>query len=332
MTKSPIPAHFRNDEAARKLIESVRWPDGPICSHCGSVGHAYAIKKPGWYRCAEKECRKDFTVTTGTVMERSHIPLHKWLMAFYLMNSSKKGISAHQLHRTLGIRYQSAWFMCHRIREAMRTGGLGPLGGEGKIIESDETYWGPKDVDRDPAMRRRRRGKPGHGGKARIMTLVERGGQARSVHVADLTNETMQRILLANADRNSRLMTDEGTSPSIGLLFASHETVKHGAYEYARGDVATNTVKAISACSNAECAALTSTAKRSICIGIWPSSTIATITGSSLVLTIPTAPSLRSKAQAASASHTGNLIKPNFKFQAARFMRWRKRRKRRRHD
>jgi hypothetical protein len=125
----------------------------------------------------------------------------------------------------------------------MKSGGLEPLGGEGKIIESDETYWGPKDVDTNPAMKRRRRGKPGPGGKARIMTLVERGGRARSVHVSDLTNETMQNILLANADRKSRLMTDEGTSPSIGLLFASHETVKHSAYEYARGDVTTNTVE-----------------------------------------------------------------------------------------
>ena len=152
-------------------------------------------------------------------------------------------MSAHQVHRTLKITYKSAWFLCHRIRLAMKSGGLEPLGGEGKIIESDETYWGPKDVDRDPAMKRRRRGKPGPGGKARIMTLVERGGQARSVHVADLTNETMERILLTNADHKSRLMTDEGTSPSIGLHFASHETVKHSAYEYARGDVTTNTVE-----------------------------------------------------------------------------------------
>jgi transposase-like protein len=128
MTNTLIAAHFRDDAAARKLIESVRWPDGPVCSHCGTIGHAYPIKKAGWYRCAEKECRKDFTVTTGTVMERSHIPLHKWLTAFYLINSSKKGISAHQLHRTLGIRYQSAWFMCHRIREAMRSGGAGTCG------------------------------------------------------------------------------------------------------------------------------------------------------------------------------------------------------------
>jgi transposase-like protein len=135
--------HFRDDTAARKLIEGIRWPDGPVCPYCGVVNHAYPIKKSGWFRCAEKACRKDFTVTIGTVMERSHIPLHKWMIGFYLMNSSKKGVSAHQLHRTLGIKYQSAWFMCHRIREAMRSGGLvPPIGGTGKVVEADETYFG----------------------------------------------------------------------------------------------------------------------------------------------------------------------------------------------
>lgn len=233
----------QSEKAARAWFENLRWPDGVICPHCGTLGTAYARSKPGLYRCAEKGCRKDFTVTTKSVMESSHISLRLWAQAFTLLCSSKKGMSAHQVHRTLKITYKSAWFLCHRIRLAMKSGGLEPLGGEGKIIESDETYWGPKDVDRDPAMKRRRRGKPGPGGKARIMTLVERGGQARSVHVADLTNETMERILLTNADHKSRLMTDEGTSPSIGLHFASHETVKHSAYEYARGDVTTNTVE-----------------------------------------------------------------------------------------
>lgn len=126
--------YFRNDDAARALIEGIRWPDGPVCSHCGSIDHAYPVTgRVGLYRCAEPECRKDFTVTTGTVMERSKVPLHKWLIAFYLMNASKKGISARQLHRTLGVTYQTAWFMCHRIREAMRDGGLTPLGGSGKV-------------------------------------------------------------------------------------------------------------------------------------------------------------------------------------------------------
>jgi transposase-like protein len=149
--------HFTNDEAARKLIESIRWPAGPVCSHCGTIGHAYAVKgRAGLYRCAEKECRKDFTCTTGTVMERSKIPLHKWMMAFYLMNASKKGVSSHQLHRALGITYQSAWFMTHRIREAMRDGGFSPLGGEGKIVEADETYYGPVETPRESPQRKGR--------------------------------------------------------------------------------------------------------------------------------------------------------------------------------
>ena len=237
---------FTDETKAREWLEARVWPNGPVCPHCGATGDDVTAlngkaHRPGLYQCSQ--CREQFTVTVKTVFERSKVPLSKWLAAVFLMTASKKGVSAHQIHRSLAISYKTAWFLCHRLREAMRQGGLPPLGGEGKIIESDETYWGPKDVDRDPAMKGRRRGKPGPGGKARIMTLVERGGGARSVHVADLTNETIQEILLANADRKSRLMTDEGTSPSIGLLFASHETVKHSAKEYARGDVTTNTVE-----------------------------------------------------------------------------------------
>src|SRR5215471_16419155 len=142
--------HFQNHELAREFLERIRWPQGPVCSHCGTVNHAYAIKKAGWFRCAEKDCRKDFTVTTGTIMERSHIALNKWLMAFYLMASSKKGVSAHQLHRALDLDYKSAWFMAHRIREAMREGGFtGPMGGEGEIVEADETYYGETEERRE---------------------------------------------------------------------------------------------------------------------------------------------------------------------------------------
>jgi transposase-like protein len=126
---------FRDDKAARAYLERLRWPDGRVCPHCGVVGHAYPIKPEGTYRCAEAKCRGNFTVTMNTPMERSHIALHKWVQAFALMTASKKGFSAHQLHRTLGITYRSAWFMAHRIRESMRTGGLGPLGGGGKIVE-----------------------------------------------------------------------------------------------------------------------------------------------------------------------------------------------------
>lgn len=136
---------FQDDNEARKVLESILWPEGPVCAHCGVVNHAYATKRPGVFRCAEKECRKDFTVTMKTVMERSHIALHKWLQAFHLMSTSKKGISAHQLHRMLGIGYEAAWFMAHRIREAMREGGLAPMGGGGGIVEADETYFGKQE-------------------------------------------------------------------------------------------------------------------------------------------------------------------------------------------
>src|SRR3954453_17071579 len=148
---------FRDDTAAREYLEATLWPEGPVCPHCGVVNHAYATKRPGVFRCAEKECRKDFTVTMNTVMERSKIALHKWLQAFHLMCSSKKGVSAHQLHRTLGLGYEAAWFMAHRIREAMRDGGLAPLGGGGNIVEADETYFGKRDV---PHVSPQRKGRP----------------------------------------------------------------------------------------------------------------------------------------------------------------------------
>jgi transposase-like protein len=134
--------HFQNDEAARAMLESTLWPHGSVCPHCGVVGHSYKTKRPGVYRCAEKWCRKDFSVTMKTVMERSKIALHKWLQAFLLMASSKKGVSAHQLHRTLDIGYEAAWFMAHRIRESMRAGGLSPLGGGDKAVAIDQTSIG----------------------------------------------------------------------------------------------------------------------------------------------------------------------------------------------
>lgn len=241
-------AHFRDDEAARKFLESLRWPEGPVCPYCGTIGHAYALKKAGWYRCGSKECRKDFTVTIGTVMERSHIALHKWLQAYHLLTSSKKGVSAHQLHRTLDITYRSAWFLAHRIRESVRDGGLTPMGGEGKIVEADETYFGPQENPQPSKQRRGRpftkRGKTGPSGKRAVISLVERGGRVRSFHPGTADGVTVATIVRENIARESRLHTDESRLYiKVGTEFAAHETVTHSAKEYVRGDVHTNSAE-----------------------------------------------------------------------------------------
>jgi transposase-like protein len=245
MSNAFVAPHFQNPENAREWLENLRWPDGPICSHCGTINHAYKTKKPGWYRCAEKECRKDFTVTTGTVMERSHIALNKWLMAFYLLNASKKGMSAHQLHRALNLDYKSAWFMCHRIREAMRDGGLGPLGGGGKIVEADETYYGNVEKPRTKTTTGRPYLKKGKAANKRpIVALVERGGNVRTFHVPVANKDNVQKIVKENIARETRLHTDESVLyGGIDAHFATHETVKHSAGEYVRDDVHTNSAE-----------------------------------------------------------------------------------------
>jgi transposase-like protein len=247
MTATFSAPHFNDDEAAREFIERLLWPDGPICRHCGTINRAYKTKRPGVYRCAEKLCRKDFTVTKGTIFERSHIPLHKWLQAFHLVASSKKGISAHQLHRTLGIGYEAAWFMEHRIREAMRDGGLSPLGGNETPVEADETYFGKQD---NPQPSKQRKGRPylrggvGPSGKRAVISLVERGGRVRSFHPGLADGETVANIVRDNISKEARLMTDESRLyVKVGPAFASHETVKHSAGEYVRGDVHTNSVE-----------------------------------------------------------------------------------------
>ena len=176
MSKSMFNApHFQSPEAAREYLEALRWGADRVCPHCGTVNESFATKKPGVYRCRSKECRKDFSVTTKSVMESSHIKLNVWLQAFFLMASSKKGISSHQLHRALGITYKSAWFLTHRIREAMRAGGLMPPMGGGKVVEADETYIGRLEGQPEAPGRR------GH--KNMVFTLVERGGSARSFHI-----------------------------------------------------------------------------------------------------------------------------------------------------
>lgn len=240
--------HFQNEAEARRYIEALRWPNGVrVCGKCGSIGTDYPTKREGRYRCGQKECRKDFTVTTGTVMESSHIKLNVWLMAFYLMASSKKGMSAHQLHRTLEITYKSAWFLAHRIRLAMANGGLlaGPIGGPGMVVEADETYFGKVEEPRTMTTTGRAFTGSKHGrgpaNKRAILALVERGGQARVFHVAEATQGIVSKIIRENVDPRSRLHTDESRLyPKIGKEFAAHETVIHAAKEYARGDVTTN--------------------------------------------------------------------------------------------
>jgi transposase-like protein len=238
--------HFQNVDKAREYLEAMRWGNERSCPHCGTVG-GYATKKAGVYRCTAKECRKDFSVTTKTVMESSHIKLNVWLQAFYLLASSKKGMSAHQVHRTLGVTYKSAWFLCHRIREAMRSGGLAtPMGGAGSIIEADETYFGKAEV---MTPSKHRRGRPYiHKGKFKnnrpIVSLVERGGSVRSFHVPVADAANVAAIVRANVHRESRLQTDESRLyPVVGKEFAAHEAVNHSINEYARGDVTTNTVE-----------------------------------------------------------------------------------------
>ncbi len=240
--------HFHDEDAARAWFEAARWPDGPVCPNCGSLKH-YATKKAGRYRCGEKECRKDFTVMTKSVMERSHAPLTQWAMAFYLAASGKKGFSAHQLHRALGCQYNTAWFLHHRVMEAMRRGNLDlpPMGGEGKIVEADETYYG-RAKDKNLLKARNtpytKGGWKDKGAARPIVALVERGGNIRTWHVAHADKATVGKIVLDNISRESRLHTDESRLyTKIGTLFGAHETVHHSSGEYVRDDVHTNSAE-----------------------------------------------------------------------------------------
>jgi len=249
MAKAVFKAkHFHDEDAARVWFEASRWPDGPVCPHCGSLKH-YATKKAGRYRCGEKECRKDYTVMTKSVMERSHAPLTAWATAFHLYASSKKGFTATQLERILGCQYNTAWFLHHRVMEAMRRGGLeAPMGGEGKIVEADETYYGYYDEARPRKTKRytmpTKGGRSGPGGKRAIVALVERGGNVRTFHVPTADQVTVQGIVAANIAKESRLHTDESRLyHGMDQHFAAHETVKHSAKEYARGDVHTNSAE-----------------------------------------------------------------------------------------
>jgi transposase-like protein len=240
---------FHDDDKAREWLIASRWPDGPVCPHCGSfeVAPMGGTKhRDGLFYCPS--CRGQFTVLTGSVMESSHIPLPKWVLAIRLLTASKKGVSAHQLHRTLGITYKSAWFMAHRIREAVRVIDPSPLGGPGKVIEADEAYHGKRETPVPLARGRVRKptkgGKTGGAEKRPIFALVERGGEARAYHMPHVTGANVRDVLVRKASRASRLHTDESRLyDAVGEEFAQHETVNHGAKEYARGDVTTNSVE-----------------------------------------------------------------------------------------
>lgn len=247
MTADLDAKHFHDEDEARRFLEEVRWPDGPICPHCGSVGEAYKTKKVGVYRCGARECRKDFTVRVGTLFERSHIALHTWLFATHLLTSSKKGMSSHQMHRMLGVTYKTAWFMTMRIRESMREfspSESGQLGGANKVVEIDETYVGGKESNKHKS-RRQHRGR-GPVGKEPVVSLVEREGKVRSFHVANVTSRTLKPILKEQIDAATHIMTDESAVyPSAAHEFAGHSTVNHSIDEYVRdgGFSHTNTVE-----------------------------------------------------------------------------------------
>jgi transposase-like protein len=229
---------FHNEEAAYAYVEARVWANGPVCPHCGGVDRISKMggksTRIGAYKCYQ--CRKPFTVKIGTIFEASHVPMNLWLQAIYLMCASKKGISSNQLHRTLGVTLKTAWFMSHRIREAMRDDTIGSFGAGGGVVEIDETF-----IGREPGKPVRR----GVGHKMKVLTLVDRTtGRAKSMVVDDLKIATLLPILKANIAAEATVYTDEAMQyDNLGKHFAMHDSVNHGAEEYVRGDVTTNTVE-----------------------------------------------------------------------------------------
>jgi transposase-like protein len=241
--------HFHDEEAAFAELESILWPEGPVCPHCGGMDRIYSLKgvrtKPskkhpegverhGLKKCGH--CRKQFTVRVGTVFEDSHAPLHKWFQAIHLLCSSKKGISSHQLHRILEVQYNTAWFMSHRIREAMRAGPLAPpMGSGGGTVEADETYIGKTQFPKMP--------RGGFQHLRTVLTLVERGGNARSFHIERTDARSVLPIIEDNIAKEATVNTDEGRHYLRLKKMRKHETVNHKRGEYVRGEVHTNTVE-----------------------------------------------------------------------------------------
>lgn len=231
-----LAPRFIDAVAARKHLEALRWPDGPECPHCGLIdatplkGEAH---REGVYQC--NNCREQFTVTVGTVFERSKIPLNKWLLCNHLLCASKKGMSALQISRMLGVTYKTAWFMCHRIREAMKPSSPEPLGGEGKTVEVDETFVGGKRGNR--ASRKTAK-------KQVVLSLVERGGSVRSFHIAKIHANTIRGAIVTNIHRSSHLMSDDARFYwGIGREFASHQTTLHNLRQFAIGENHSNTAE-----------------------------------------------------------------------------------------
>jgi transposase-like protein len=248
--------HFHDDNVAREYLEAIRWPTGPVCPHCGSIdkGH-YALNgkahRPGLWKC--KDCRQQFSVTVGTVFEHSKVGLSKWLTAAYLMCSAKKGVSAHQLHRTLGVTYKTAWFMAHRIRLAMDQP-EGVFGSGGGVVEADKCYIGK--VEGSPTRKELRAAQkagqnPKFPKKVMVFALLDRGGKVRSRHIGgDMFDGIIN--ALKDVSRDASLHTDDARLYwNIGKHFASHETVNHSRGEYARGHVPPTPSKASSQCSSA---------------------------------------------------------------------------------
>lgn len=249
MTSILSAKHFHDEAAAYEFLEARVWPKGPVCPHCGGMDRISKMQgkstRIGAYKCYH--CRSKFTVKVGTVFESSHVKLHIWLQAVALLTSSKKGISANQLHRTLGVTLKTAWFIGHRIREAMKDGKITPMGGNGGIVEIDETYhgWVAKPLDVTTSGRPyTKSGKTGPSNKRAIVALVERGGPVRSIHVEHADKSTINLIASRNLAKEARVHTDESRLYNDMLQHAaSHESVKHSRGEYVRGDVHTNTVE-----------------------------------------------------------------------------------------